>query len=79
MGVLVDVFDEHDLVDDLGIAFTRYPFEIDVEVVRSAVLGDYASELLRLVPMILGNAVSQKLGCECMVVENHQRVIKTFG
>jgi hypothetical protein len=28
-GYLVDIYDDHDLVDDQGIEFSRYAFEID--------------------------------------------------
>lgn len=78
LGLVVDVFDEHGLVDDCGIRFSRYPFEIDVEVGDERIRED-APSLARLVTLLLGSEISKRLSCETIVVEGHQTVTQAFG
>jgi hypothetical protein len=75
-GAFLSLFDNHGLVDDCGIEFTRYPLEIDFT--RS---GHAYSEVNALLSAAapLAEALSRKLNVRCIVVDNLQRIVQTFG
>jgi hypothetical protein len=79
LGCLIDVFTDHDFVDDQGIEFSRYKLAIDVLPSGLDRFGEYNQELFKLVPLAIGRAVSKALGGECIVVHNFQRIIAVFS
>ena len=77
-GAYIDVFDEHDLVNDLDIEFERYLFAIDVGGLRRMAANPYHDELLRLAALVIGSALAREWEYECMVVRDLQYITEVF-
>jgi hypothetical protein len=77
--VHISVFDNDGFENVQGIEFTRFSFVIDIQGLSAWESNVYYGEWLRLVPLLLASMLSQELDCECVVVEDFYRIVKTFG
>jgi hypothetical protein len=75
-GLSVVANDAHDLEDDAGIAFSRYP--IQVSFVRYGGGEDPAllEELARLLARLLSRRLWSRLSCRSIVVEGVQKLLE---
>jgi hypothetical protein len=73
-GIDVSVIEAHGLVDDQGIPFSHY--QCEVGFARSASIDDaeMVQELCELLARLFARRVADRTGCECLVVNNLQRL-----
>ena len=67
------------MVDDAGIAFTKYSHAVSVDVYRRAGGGDCWEPYREQAAKYIGHALFESLGTRCLVVRGAQRVIATIG
>ena len=69
LNLLIDMFDEHGLDNDMGINFESYRYEMDIYPVKK--LEGY-KDLCRSLALFLANQLHGTLGYSCIVVEDLQ-------
>ncbi len=72
LGVNISMYDEHGLVDDLGIDFSNYRYEIDFEILRTYVNNDSVAKVHEALPHLF---CSQLAGIGAIIVKDLQRVV----
>jgi hypothetical protein len=77
-GCLIDIYDDHDLVDDQGIEFSLYAFEIDFSKASHQLFGARADGIVDLMPFATAEALSKRFSSRCPVVRNLQCVLEVF-
>jgi len=78
LGLHISLFDEPGFVDDSGIAFSQYPLVIDVNIGSLTLENNFEQDWYQLFPAILASMLAKRASCECVVVENLQRITATF-
>jgi len=78
-GTCVALFDKHGLVDDCGIEFTQFPLEIDFTRYAGTTTSDCNEVKLHSLAVSLAERLSKQFGARCIVVENLQRIVQSFG
>ena len=73
-GIRVYAYSNHDLLDDCGIQFSRYSIQVGFEAL-SFPYGDLRERQCRVLALLVANAATDDLGCECIVVEELQKLI----
>jgi hypothetical protein len=79
LGFDIAAFEQADFVDDQGIPFSQYSCVVSLAPLWGFVEKRYESEWRVLFAKVLASFISQRLACECIVVENLQVLIATFG
>jgi hypothetical protein len=76
---MISVFDDHGLVDDSGIPFTKYRFEILLEPIEQ-LDGDLKCTQINLEPksICLAEEIFTRLATHCMVVRGLQKVVRAL-
>jgi hypothetical protein len=75
----IDVFNNHGLVDDCGIRFTKYPFEIDLQTIGRITRDEAAAQFRESLALLIADTVSYHLSCYCLVVDNLQTEIRSIS
>jgi hypothetical protein len=78
-GAYVALFDNHGLVDDCGIEFTQFPLEIDFTRSAGANTPDWNETTFLCSAVSLAERLSKQFRTRCIVVENLQRIVQSFG
>ncbi len=78
LGMHISLFDEPGFVDDSGIMFSQYPFVIDVDTASMTLEDDIKQDCSKCFSSLLANTLTKHVHCDCVVVENLQRVVATF-
>lgn len=77
MGVAILGYADHELEDDAGIEFSRYP--VQVQFIRHAGPdAELRTELARIMAQLAGSVISSETECECLVVDEVQRLVRKF-
>jgi hypothetical protein len=74
LGIFIDIFPEHGMEDDQGLAFTQYKYEIDISLY--AVQG--FEPLGRNIAFYLAEQLFERLKWPCIVVEELQTLLAEF-
>ena len=69
------MFGEHGLEDDMGIDFSSYQYELDIEIDRQNVADDVCDLLQQNMTLLLFSKLRGQLSLECIAVANLQRVL----
>lgn len=69
----------HDLVDDCGIAFTNYKFQLQLASFTSGTRMVAFGSMYEGLSLFLAERLSGRLLCRTIVVENLQREVAVFG
>ena len=78
-GAGVALFDNHGRVDDCGIEFTRFPVEIDFTRYAGTNGPDWDDTTFVCLAVSLAKKLSKQLRSQCIVVEDLQRIVQSFG
>ena len=78
VGFEISIFEADGFVDDHGIEFEKYPLMVSIHGLSSMNEARYFDEWFRLCALMLGDIISRKLVCECLVVKNLFDVIELF-
>jgi len=78
-GACVALFDNHGLVDDCGIEFTQFPLEIDFTRYAGTMTSDCNEVTFYSLAVSLAGRLSKQFRSRCIVVENLQRIVQSFG
>ncbi len=79
LGIELQLFDEHGLVDDCGISFTEYSHQISMAPFRSALPIAGFEEMYKAVAKFLAAKLANELDCRSIVVANLQHKLASFG
>ena len=77
-GVHFCVYDDHGFENDLNIEYERFAFAIDMKLQNEMNTNMYSDDWSSLCSLRIGSILSGQFDCECMVVENMQRIVKLF-
>lgn len=75
LGVRIILFADHGLVDDMGIPFSSYPYEMDIEVSRQCIDRAIADKFHESLSLYLFARITVQLGWRSIAVINLQKVI----
>lgn len=78
LGYALVLFADHGLVDDLGIRFSRYTYQCDIDVVEKGVRQDTSAALRHDLAMYLFDMIVQGRRWPAMVVFNLQELIESY-
>jgi len=75
LGIEIIVFGSHDLINDNGIEFEKYKYEIDFQV---TLFKDYdtANDLLHSIVDFIAEAISKEVSNDYIVIDDFQRIFK---
>ncbi len=76
LGINVSMFSAHGLVDDMGIKFSEYRYEIDFEISRSNLNNNYVAQIFETLPRLF---YSQLTDVGAMMVNDLQRMVSIQG
>jgi len=77
MGVDILAYADHELEDDAGIEFSRYPIQVQF-VKHAGSDAELRTELARIMAQLAGSVISSETKCECLVVDEVQRLARKF-
>ncbi len=77
-GIVIGLIDDHGLVDDQGIQFSNYRWELDFTRYAGPDV-DARTERWRSLAFAAAERISDQYGCECLVVDNVQQVLQRFS
>lgn len=75
-GITLTLFDDHDLEDDMGIRFSEYQYELDIQIAARGVTQDLVDLVHEDITRFLLSKVSQVPGWDCIAVANLQRIME---
>ena len=78
LGIHISLYDEPDFVDDNHIPFSQYQFAIGIDTGGLELEGDIGQNWYETFPLALASMIVKVVSCECIVVENLQRITATF-
>jgi hypothetical protein len=78
-GVTVSLFNNHGLDDDCEIEFTRFPLEIDFTRYAGTTALDWNEATFRSLVLSLAQRLSIQFKTPCIVVDNLQVIVQSFG
>lgn len=77
-GVEILLLDEHGLVDDCGIPFTQYEYQLELVPLAAGMESPRFGALYEAMAMFLAERLSKTLRCRALVVANLQRQVAEF-
>lgn len=75
LGILFVLFDDHGLEDDMGIDFSSYKYELDLEVYRYEVDHDLADAVQQSVTLLLHSKLKRRFKSTSIAVANFQQLL----
>ena len=75
LGCLISLIGDLDYDDDLGIPFSRYSYQIDVQIVPRVQEESIWAEFEYYVSMYIYHRIRENFGWECIVVEEMQKLL----
>lgn len=78
LGFSIALLEASDYEDDGELEFSRYSYQIHVELIPKAFEIRYESDWRLMGTLIIGSMVSRKLNCECIAVRNMDTLLERF-
>lgn len=78
LGIRLTLFGDHNLEDDMGIRFSEFQYELDIEIDAPDVTQDLVDLVHEDVTRFLLSKVSRLPGWDCLAVANLQRIMAPF-
>lgn len=78
IGLQISLLEAVDFDDDRELNFSEFSCYVDIDYIRNAFEIGYESDWRRMTSIVLGNMISRNLNCECLVVNDMQRLVERF-
>jgi hypothetical protein len=75
LGARFSLFDNHGLEDDMGIEFSRYQYEFDIEIDRRHIDSELSDFYQQYLTLYLLERILARTDWECIAVANLQRIL----
>jgi len=77
-GLDIALFEATDFEDDRELNLSQFNYLVSIEYLRGTFDIEYEFDWRRMASIVLGNIISKKLSCECLIVHNMESVVERF-
>lgn len=78
LGIELSLVDDHGLVDDSGIQFSAYEYQLKLIALRAGMAADGFAPFYRSCATYLASLLAARYDCQVIVVANLQRCVASF-